>query len=253
MNTKTISSLLLTLGITLGGVAQAQKAPELPPDHCAQFVPYGYPAVTEQRDVTPLCRIAYFTLHDNARKVPLYSAELLLPENVDGEAARKNNFRPDPNLPKDKRADNKDYVGSGYDRGHMAPAEDFRRDTSLMSQSFYLSNMVPQEPGLNRGVWRMLEFYIVTRVRNGESLYVITGPIFEGNIKTIGANKVAVPSALFKVIVNKERNTVESYIIPNVDDPRGSYPNYRVTLEEVSRRARVNFLPSIEVRVGKSN
>lgn len=240
MNRKSYS---LLLGAVLAVAVNAQES--LTPAHCDQFVPYGYPTLTVKEDTTPLCRIAYFTLHDNSRKVPVYSAELLLPENVDGEAARKNNFRPDPNLPKGSRAENKDYVGTGFDRGHMAPAEDFRKNSVLMSQSFYLSNMVPQTPGLNRGIWRMLEAYVQNRVHNGETLYVITGPIFEGQLKTIGANHVGVPSHTFKVVINKATSSVDAFIIPNVDDPRGSYPDYRVPVQQVADRAHLNLMPNV--------
>jgi endonuclease G, mitochondrial len=250
MTLRLLKFVFIAIGFVVSNAALADGGAK-PLSHCAQFVPFGFPQPTVEVDSTPLCRIAYFTLHDNARKVPLYSAEYLLPENVDGEAPRKNNFRPDPQLDKHQRSENVDYARSGYDRGHLAPAENFRRNSVVMSQSFYLSNMVPHEPGLNRGLWRMLEFYVVTRVRNGERLYVITGPIFEGETTTIGPNKVAVPSSLFKVIFNKDTNTVESYIIPNVDDPRGSYPDYRVGLNAVNERARLNLTPNIMVQITK--
>ncbi len=240
---KKLSSLILALGVSLSGLVQAQG---FFPDtsHCDQFVPYGYPATTDKRDVTPLCRFAYFTLHDNERKVPVYSAEWLLPENVDGEAPRKNNFRPDPMLEKDKRADNEDYHKKGWDRGHMAPAEDFRRNSVLMSQSFYLSNMIPQDPGLNRGVWRMLEFHVVSRVRKGEELFVITGPVFDGPRRTIGPGRVHVPSHVFKVIVNKQKGTVDAYMIPNTDI-EGSWKNFRVSVDDIEKKAKINLLPAI--------
>jgi endonuclease G, mitochondrial len=242
MKYRTAQTLVLSLALLIPGIAQAQ--PVNKPDHCDQFVPFGYPKPIEKTETTPLCRIAYFTLHDDKNKTPLYSAEYLIPENVDGEAPRKNNFRPDPGLERGKRSENADYVGSGYDRGHLAPAESFRKNSVLMSQSFYLSNMVPETPGLNRGPLRMLEFYIITRVRNGESLYVLTGPIFDAKKqKFIGPNRIPVPSAVFKVIVSKQKNTIEAYIIPNVDDPAGSYPNFLVPVEEVGKRARMVLMP----------
>ena len=69
---------------------------------------------------------------------------------------RKDNFRSDPKV-KTGSATLSDYKGSGYDRGHLAPAADFKWSSTAMSESFYMSNMSPQVPGFNRGIWKKLE------------------------------------------------------------------------------------------------
>src|SRR6056297_540596 len=80
----------------------------------------------------------------------------LTKEELNGEFERKNNFKPDPQV-KTETADDKDYYKSGYDRGHLAPAADMTWDKVAMDESFYYSNMSPQNPSFNRGIWRRLE------------------------------------------------------------------------------------------------
>ena len=95
-----------------------------------------------------------------------------------------------------------DYRRSGYDRGHLAPAAAMAWSQEVMSESFYLSNMGPQDPGFNRGIWRQLE----ARVRDWADLhgevFVVTGPVLEGELPTIGSSGMSVPEYFYKVIVD---------------------------------------------------
>ncbi len=110
---------------------------------------------------------------------------------------RTNNFRPDPEI-KIGSVSLADYRGSGYDRGHLAPAAtmDFSKET--MSESFYLSNMSPQKPQFNRGIWRDLEAQVRVWACENEDIYVVSGPIITSGYKTIGKNSVAVPPILLQ-------------------------------------------------------
>lgn len=245
---KLFSIAAIALGAALAFPSYADSS-------CDQFVPFGYPTVQTKHKTQPLCRIAYFTLHDNERKVPLYSAEFLLKENVTGKTPRGNDFRADPNLAVGERSELNDYKSGGYDRGHMAPAEDFRKNTSLMSQSFYLSNMVPQAPTLNRGTWRMLEMYVMQRVQRGENLYVITGPLYENDKTlvstdhpdgTLGSNHVAIPTHTWKVIVNKDSMKAEAYLMPNDDTATAKFTTYRVPLNVIEQEAHIVLFPALE-------
>ena len=107
-------------------------------------------------------------------------------------AKRKDNFRLDPVI-KTGSAILADYKGSGYDRGHLPPAGDMAWSKEAMSESFFLTNMSPQVPALNRGMWRILEEQIRTWALKEQELYIITGTIIRPNYKTIGPNKVTVP------------------------------------------------------------
>jgi len=93
-----------------------------------------------------------------------------------------------------------DYTNSGYDRGHMAPAADFSYDETAMYESFYMSNMAPQVPNLNRGVWASLEEWTRNVATREKKLLVVTGPVVTGEVARIGKNEVAVPHGFYKAL-----------------------------------------------------
>lgn len=212
---------------------------------CDTMVPYGYPTVPNTVvDSTQLCRIAYTVLHDNTRKVPLYSAELLLVENIPNKIKRVNAFKADPDLPVGRRAELSDY-DERYDRGHMTPFKDARKNSAAALQTFYLSNMVPQNLHLNRGLWRSLENKTRKYAQTTTSgVYVFTGPIFDGPVQTIG-NGVVIPGHLFKVIIDRDNNQGFAFIIPNRGPAKGdNLKKFQVSISEVEKATGINFTPT---------
>lgn len=120
------------------------------------------------------------------RKTPIYAVERLSPDQLDDakDEVRTNRFFPDARLRSSERAEIDDYKGSGFDRGHMAPAGDMP-NAQAMAQSFSLANMVPQAPENNRGVWakaveKSTRYYVM---RTRHTVYVFTGPAFLGSIQ----------------------------------------------------------------------
>jgi len=149
----------LVLGAALyaihtAGASDLEKA--LAP--CAEHSYGGWPVGAEG---TPLCREGYAVLHDDARRVPAWSAYRLTALKATACLDRTDNFRPDENVPTSGRAQLADYRGSGYDRGHIVPAGNMQWSPKAMSESLLLSNMAPQLGSFNRGIWKQLE----TRVR----------------------------------------------------------------------------------------
>ena len=102
-----------------------------------------------------------------------------------GQVDRTDNFRPDTSISTGS-AELKDYRGSGFDRGHLAPAGDMKWDRTAMSESFLMSNMSPQEPSFNRGIWKRLEEQVRNWAIEKDSLFVITGPVLESLVSSIG-------------------------------------------------------------------
>jgi endonuclease G len=150
-------------------------------------------------------------------KQAAWVAYVLTREEVEsGTIERSDNFRADKSIVSGS-ATPADYRGSGFDRGHLAPAGDMKWDELAMSQSFLMSNMSPQTPGFNRGIWRKLE----TEVRNWaiekDSLYVITGPLFSSTDSLIGQNEVGVPGHYFKVLVDLSPpdHDMIAFLLPN--------------------------------------
>lgn len=144
--------------------------------------------------------------------------ELTAAEASATAASRTDKFTPDPDV-QGVIADTHDYTGSGYDRGHMAPAADMKWDPTAMAESFYMTNICPQDRELNGGVWLELEQKCRYWAKKYGPLYIVTGPYYnnENNYYVIGDNEVAVPDAFFKAICQKRdgRWTGVAFVFPN--------------------------------------
>jgi endonuclease G, mitochondrial len=144
--------------------------------------------------------LSYNETHEQANWVSYMVTKVELESKV---AKRKDNFKEDTSVITGS-ASLLDYKGSGYDRGHLAPAATFVDDQKEMDESFYMSNMSPQHPSFNRGVWKRLEEYERKVAMEKDTVYVICGPVLTEGLKTIGPNNVSVPELYFKIIYYKE-------------------------------------------------
>ena len=130
--------------------------PALIDEHC----PFGVPEKEQTLDHGPTQLVGkadYVLEHDGAAKIALWVCESLDPKYLSGPAERKDNFKPDPDLPVAHRAVDADYKGSGLQRGHMIASEDRVSTQALNDERFFLSNMVPQNGPLNGEMWARLE------------------------------------------------------------------------------------------------
>ncbi|MBR5118569.1 MAG: DNA/RNA non-specific endonuclease [Muribaculaceae bacterium] len=140
-----------------------------------------------------------------------------------------------------------DYRDSGYDRGHMAPAGDMKWDEQAMNETFYLTNICPQDDELNAGLWNDLEVKVREWAKRDKSLIVITGPIVDNNPKTIGQDMdIAVPEAFFKVVLATKTQPMKAiaFICPN-RACGGSLNKYAVSIDEVEKRTGMNFFNAL--------
>lgn len=137
-------------------------------------------------------------------------------EAMAGVVERTDDFRPDTSI-RTGSSELSDYRGSGFDRGHLAPAGDMTWDLQAMSESFLMSNMSPQLPGFNQGIWRRLEEQVRDWAIEKESIYVITGPVLSSIRSTIGENGVGVPDHYFKVLVDLSPpdHSFIAFLLPN--------------------------------------
>lgn len=175
----------------------------------------GYPLAPT---TDTICSYTGFDLGYNEQyEQASWVAYVITREEVQSELVdRTDNFRPDPFISTGS-AELPDYRGSGYDRGHLAPAGDMRWNRTAMSESFFMSNMSPQEPAFNRGIWRSLEEKVRDWAVEKESLYVITGPVLDPVDTFIGENEVGVPNAYFKVLVDLSPpdHSLIAFLLPN--------------------------------------
>jgi endonuclease G len=143
---------------------------------------------------------------------------------------RKDNFKPDPLLTQHTDIA-KDYVGSGYDRGHMMPAADNLCQTQqIQDESFYFSNMAAQTHRLNAGDWKSLETFTREESKLKDSIHVWAGNV--GEIKKIGS--VSVPKYCWKVIHIKKENKWIAYLFENNTSNPDGFKNNEVTLKEIT-------------------
>ncbi len=145
--------------------------------------------------------------------------------------------------------ENWEYRGSGYSRGHMAPAMDMRWDKTAMTQCFYMTNMCPQDTKLNNDHWRVLEEKVHRWAKRDKRLMVFTGPIMGKNPKMIGKDKqnIAVPEAFFKVLYAPDKGRSIAFIYENKPCP-GGISKRAVTVAEVERRTGLTFSSAIPKR-----
>ena len=178
-------------------------------------------------------------------EVPEWVAYELTREEVTTLAVeRKDNFREDKAVGTGS-ATLQDYKKSGYDRGHMAPAADFRWSAEAMDDTFYLSNMCPQTHAFNAGIWSDLESAIRSMAYEDGSIYVVTGPVLtDGPYDTIGENKVAVPSYFYKVVLDYSEPTIKAigFILPH-ENSKNPLSYFAVTVDEVEERTGLDFFP----------
>ena len=118
---------------------------------CPQFTAFGAPQHQAQPGDQELCKLNYAVIHSCSKKNPIAVMEHITPAAISGSATRKDDFREDPAVTANCRSRLQDYAGQPYDRGHMSAAAGNTQSAQIMSESFFLSNMVPQVPNNNRG------------------------------------------------------------------------------------------------------
>jgi endonuclease G len=158
-----------------------------------------------------------------------------------------NEFHPDPNLPHDERAELADYARSGFDRGHMAPSGDMP-DARSQEESFSLANMVPQNPDNNRHLWEHIETAVRDLGRRDGELYVVTGPIFQGQTLQRLHGRVLVPTKLFKAIYDPNRRAAGAYVVPNA--PGDDWEE--VSIEQLAEMSGIDVFPELPPRLKQS-
>jgi endonuclease G len=173
--------------------------------------------------------------------------ELTASEANNNSFKRSNNFREDAKV-KTGSASLADYKGSGYDRGHLAPAGDMAFNSTAMSESFYMSNMSPQHPSFNRGIWKKLESLTRAWATEYSTLYIATGAILEPNLSTIGPNRVSVPNYYYKAILDYDETSgayrAIAFILPNQKGKR-SLQSYVVSIDNLESRTGIDFYPQL--------
>jgi endonuclease G len=172
-------------------------------------------------------------------------AYVLTSDETSGAYSRTNDFSPDL-MVKSASANDADYKGSGYDRGHLAPAADMSWSAQSMSESFYYSNMSPQVPSFNRGIWSRAEAFARSAAVENEKLCIVTGPVLKDDLPQIGLNRVSVPEYYYKVLFDFVEPEIKAiaFIIPN---QAGAFDlaHYAVSVDSVESMTGIDFFAAL--------
>ena len=204
------------------------------------------PAQLTDRKETILRRTGYTVSYNEDLLIPNWVAWHLTSDRLTGPAKRKGiPFMEDTEAP-GVLVNTHDYARSGFDRGHMCPAGDNKWSQQAMRESFLLTNICPQAPSLNRGDWNEMEIQCRKWAETYGDVYIVAGPIlYRGHHKRIGAHRVTVPEAFFKVVLcMRGEPKAIGFIYKNGDGnrPKGDYVN---TVDEVERITGIDFFPSL--------
>ena len=213
-------------------------------DNCPQHTTLGAPISSLTENTQYVCHSNYAIHYRYDTKTAEYALEYLNQTDITGPAKRKDDFRPDPLIPDDKEAQLSDYKGNPYDRGHLVPAADNRTDQEQMSESFYLSNMIPQTQNNNRGIWRILELGVRNTALTND-IYVVSGTIYDEGYIVIG-DGLGVPTRIWKVIYNSTNNEAIAFLFPNDAIPVKDLPKYVVTVDTIEAETGINLFPQLE-------
>lgn len=233
-----------------------QQDPSAP--RVTQIMRYGFPGLTNVR-----ARDDYVISYDARTRVPYWVCEHLTADRIakNPEVDRaKCDFHEDLSIHEYFRSENRDYKGSGFDRGHMAAAGNHKLSQKDCHETFLLSNMAPQVgKGFNRDKWNELESYCRKLARNNANVYVCTGPLYlpreeeDGKLyvkyQVLGQNHVAVPTHFFKVVVSETHTgdlELETFMLPNaVINDSTPLSTFLVPTEVVERASGLLFFDKL--------
>ena len=235
---------------------------------CDHFTPFGQPVhrslsddvgVSAPPEWTVICHAGQVVAFNPQHNVSDWVAHRLRREDLLNDVVERNDaFRGDPEAPEGHRAAEADYKGTGYDRGHLAPAGAMKWSAEAMSESFFMTNMAPQVGnGFNRHIWKSLEQRMRRWACERGVLYVITGPLYEERpIEQLVYDKdgdgvddngvlVDVPSHFFKLAYDPARVEAIAFLLPNEKLKTKDLPDFVRSIDEIEDRARLDVLPMI--------
>jgi endonuclease G len=204
--------------------------------------------------VTNMEKIAYSVSYDEWHKIPKWVAYSLSREELGGYARRKGKqFHQDPKAPF-RQADRFDYRGSGWTNGHLAPAADFSWSDKAMDDTFYYTNICPQDETLNGGSWQRLENRFRDWAQRFGEIYIVTGPIVgKAENGTIGTNNVTVPDAFFKAVLARDGDSYQTvaFIMENSAATQ-PYPQCCLTVNDLESIIGIDLFCAIDDAIEES-
>lgn len=196
---------------------------------------------------------AYVSSYNTDTLIPEWVAYELTAEETEGRLSREGaEFRMDPDLRGTRQAMREDYSGSGWTKGHMIPAADAAFSSSTMSETFYFTNICPQNATLNAGDWQYLEKRVRSWAKRYGSIWVVSGPIVgSGRYGTIGDRNVVVPDSFFKALLVRREDGSYSAIafVMDNDDEHYMLKDCSMSVNELEKLTGLDFFPALDDRI----
>lgn len=183
----------------------------------------------------------YTSCYSDHFKNTVWAIHQLEREQVLGHQKRTNDYRVDTRVTNGVQAT--DYRKTGFDRGHLVPAADMKKDFASMTQTFFMTNMSPQRPEFNRGIWSVLEKkirrdFLTTKQR--DNVFVYTGMILSNKLPTLTC-QAAIPEWFYKIIYNQVNHSVKSYLIDNHRYSSSELESFRVSVDRIEELTGLDF------------
>jgi endonuclease G len=225
---------------TSSDAQQEQKQEVLQTENISQL---EYPALLPNEKI--ISHTGYSFVYSEEHEQAKWIAYELTKEETNNLFERTDKFLVDP-MVSTGTAQNSDYLKSGYDKGHLAPAADMGWSALTMKESFYFSNMSPQLPGFNRGVWKRLEELMRSWAIDNKAIYIVTGPLLSQGLPTIGSNGVSIPNYYYKVILDYTQPEIHAigFVLPNASSS-ASLNTFAVSIDEVEKQTGIDFFPAL--------
>lgn len=231
MKFKTIYSLIFTLVFFVTVKAQFNYLPAKVGDH--QVVKH----------------IEYTLSYNEDNEQPDWVAYELTGQEAEMQRTRCNCFKKDTSVITGS-ATTADYSSTGFDKGHLSPAADNNISDSANAASFLMSNMSPQLPGFNRGIWADLEDWVRQQAIKYGKIYIVSGPVFINDLGTIGKDSVTIPGYFYKVLLRFDGDQAKTiaFLIPQIGSI-GKIQDYIVTVNTIETLTGIDFFPALKDNV----
>lgn len=191
---------------------------------------------------------AYTLGYNEDHEQAAWTFHILTRESTVGQASRSGiDFMPDSKV-STSSALSSDFTRTGYDRGHLVPAGDFKCCQDLLRDTFWVSNLTPQNPDCNRNIWNNLEQQTRNWARKKGEVFVFTGPVLKNGLKKIGKyNRISIPENLYKIILyidhdDVEKSQVKAFMMPNESNLGFNFNRFKVSVDEVEKATGLDFL-----------
>lgn len=186
--------------------------------------------------------LSYFEAHEQAEWVAY--------ELKKSHLSRTNHKRPYFEIDKAVKtgaAHWRNYKQSGYDRGHLCPAGDRKFTKEAHDETFLTSNISPQKHDFNSGIWNRLEQKVRYWAGKYNGVYVVTGGVLNGSMKSIGDENVSVPNQFYKVLIdnNTGQTKMIAFLMPHKDSNKPLY-EFVVSVDEIEKLTGIDFFPELD-------